>query len=299
MDTDKIISRFRRFLQLERNLADNTVESYLRDVRMLFSFVNHNLANKSINLLTYEDLLGFLNYLTNLGIAASSQARIISGIRGFYEFLVLEKYTDTDPTELLEMPQHSRKLPVVLAEEEINAMVEGIDRSTAEGERNAAMLETLYGSGLRVSELVGLKISDLFLADEFMKVLGKGSKERLVPLSPPSIKLISNYLKNVRPSINIKKGHEDSLFLNARGTSLSRVMVFYIIKKLAKGVGIQKSISPHSFRHSFATHLVENGADLRVVQELLGHSSITTTEIYTHLDRTYLRETIEKYLKRR
>jgi len=296
LEKEKILEKFRRFLKLERGLSENTVEAYLRDVTLLFGYVSQKLNDKAINQIVYHDLIGFLIHLTELGIAASSQARIISGIRSFYEFLTLEKLADADPTELLELPQQARKLPDILSLNEILAMINAIDRSKPEGERNAAMLETLYGSGLRVSELVGLKISNLYLEDEFVKVTGKGSKERLVPLSPPSIKLIKNYITNVRVHSLVAKGSEDTIFLSNRGKAISRVMVFLIIRKLARLVGINKSISPHSFRHSFATHLVENGADLRVVQELLGHVSITTTEIYTHLDKTFLRETIEKYL---
>ncbi len=298
MDNEKIINRYRRFLQLERGLSDNTLESYLRDVRLLINFVGHELDGKAMNRIGYDDLLSFLHHLTEIGIAASSQARTISGIRSFYDFLLLEKMVESNPTELVALPQQARKLPDVLSEEEIDKMLQGIDRSTSEGERNLAMLETMYGSGLRVSELVNLKISDLYIPDEFVKILGKGSKERLVPLSPISIKLIGNYLDHVRSHLPVAKGFEDILFLNNRGKSLSRVMVFLIIKKLTQKAGILKNISPHTFRHSFATHLVENGADLRVVQELLGHASITTTEIYTHLDKTYLRDTIERYLKR-
>lgn len=298
MDNEKVLNRYRRYLQLERGLSENTLESYFRDIRLLIQFTTQELDNKPINTITYQDLLSFLNHLTDIGIAASSQARTISGIRSFYDFLLLEKMIEVNPTELVELPHQARKLPDILSSTEIDHMLKLIDRSTAEGERNLAMLETLYGSGLRVSELVQLKITDLFLQDEFVKILGKGSKERLVPLSPISIRLISNYIEHVRVHLPIQKGFEDCLFLNNRGKSLSRVMVFLIIKKLTQQAGITKNISPHTFRHSFATHLVENGADLRVVQELLGHSSITTTEIYTHLDKTYLRETIEKYLKR-
>ena len=298
MDNEKVLNRYRRYLQLERGLSENTLESYFRDIRLLFQFSTLELNGKPINSINYHDLLAFLNHLTQIGIAASSQARTISGIRSFYDFLLLEKMIEANPTELVELPHQARKLPDVLSASEIYQMLQLIDRSTPEGERNLAMLETLYGSGLRVSELVQLKISDLYLEDEFVKILGKGSKERLVPLSPVSIRLISNYIQHVRIHLPQQKGFEDCLFLNNRGRELSRVMVFLIIKKLTQQAGISKNISPHTFRHSFATHLVENGADLRVVQELLGHSSITTTEIYTHLDKSYLRDTIEKFLKR-
>ena len=298
MDNEKVLNRYRRYLQLERGLSENTLESYFRDIRLLFQFSTLELNGKPINSINYHDLLAFLNHLTQIGIAASSQARTISGIRSFYDFLLLEKMIEANPTELVELPHQARKLPDVLSSSEIDQMLQLIDRSTPEGERNLAMLETLYGSGLRVSELVQLKISDLYLEDEFVKILGKGSKERLVPLSPVSIRLISNYIQHVRIHLPQQKGFEDCLFLNNRGRELSRVMVFLIIKKLTQQAGISKNISPHTFRHSFATHLVENGADLRVVQELLGHSSITTTEIYTHLDKSYLRDTIEKFLKR-
>lgn len=291
-DFQAILKRFVRHLQLEKGLSDNSIEAYKRDVSMLANFLD---KDKPFQQVDYPLLAGFLQHLTDIGMAAGSQARIISGIRGFFDFLVLEKLLEDNPADLLELPRQARKLPDVLTYNEINSMIAIIDRSTPEGERNATMLEMLYGSGLRVSELVGIKISNLYVNDEFVKVEGKGSKERLVPLSKPCVRLINNYLGHVRIHLLPQKGDEDILFLSKSGRKVNRVNVFLIIKSLAEKAGIHKNVSPHSFRHSFATHLVENGADLRVVQELLGHASITTTEIYTHLDKTYLRETIEKY----
>jgi integrase/recombinase XerD len=240
-------------------------------------------------------LEGFIKWINEIGMDAHSQARIISGIRAFYKYLLLEDIVSNNPTELLLTPKLSRKLPDTLSVEEINALINTIDLSSPEGMRNKAMLETLYGCGLRVSELVNLKISDLFLDVEFIKVIGKGNKERLIPIGSQAIKFINIYKSEVRVHITPKKGEEDMLFLNRRGSRLSRVMVFYIIKACAAAIGLQKVISPHTFRHSFATHLIEGGADLRAVQEMLGHASITTTEIYTHLDRDFLRSTIMQF----
>ncbi|MBL7917461.1 MAG: tyrosine recombinase, partial [Bacteroidia bacterium] len=241
---------------------------------------------------TYKQLLAFVLWLSDLGISPASQARVISGIKAFYKFLVLENDIPSSPADLIEAPKLGRKLPVYLNIQEIDAMVAQIDRSTPEGERNLSILETLYGCGLRVSELVNLKISNLRLKEGYIKVSGKGSKERLVPIGNQATKYINHYLSKIRPTIPVKKSAEDVLYLNRRGNKLSRVMVFYIIKDLAEKAGIKKKLSPHTMRHSFATHLVEGGADLRAVQEMLGHESITTTEIYTHLDKHYLRENI-------
>ncbi len=242
--------------------------------------------------ITYPDLIRFIEWVSELGISASSQARVISGIKTFYKFLVLENDITSSPADLLEAPKLARKLPVYLTVEEIDAMISQIDRSSAEGERNLSMLETLYSCGLRVSELVGLKISDLYLKEGYIKVRGKGNKERLIPIGKSGVFYIQHYLQHIRAQMEVKKGSEDILYLNRRGGGLSRVMVFYIIKSLAEKAGIKKKLSPHTLRHSFATHLVEGGADLRAVQEMLGHESITTTEIYTHLDRQYLRDNI-------
>ena len=242
-----------------------------------------------------QDLQQFLKYISEFNFTESTQSRIISGIKHFYKFLILENYIKINPAELLETPRIKRKLPVYLEVEEIDQMLSHIDRSTAEGERNLAMLETMYSCGLRVSELISLKISDLHMTDEFISVIGKGDKQRLIPIGTRALKLIENYRVNHRVHIAVKKNHVDSLFLSKRGTSISRQMVFYIIKDLAALAGIKKELSPHTFRHSFATHLVEGGADLRVVQEMLGHQSIITTEIYTHLDQHFLRENIQSF----
>lgn len=242
-----------------------------------------------------EDIRKFLEFLTDLGLAGTSQARIISGLKQFYGFMILENLIKEDPLTIIDMPKTKRKLPVVLSYEEIESVFKQIDRSLPEGERNLAMLETLYSCGLRVSELTGMKISDIYARDEIIKVRGKGNKERFVPIDPLTLEHIETYIHQIRVHVPVKKEAEDIVFLNRRGSQLSRVMVFLIIKDLTAKAGIKKSISPHTFRHSFATHLVENGADLRAVQQMLGHESITTTEIYTHLDRTFLKDTVLKY----
>jgi integrase/recombinase XerD len=286
---------FKSFLQLERSLSPNSVAAYLGDVDKLMQFLELSGINHQPQDLTLEHLQSFLKYIHEIGMSAQSQARIISGIKAFYKYLLMEDLLRSDPTALLEAPRLGRKLPDTLSLREINAIIAAIDLSKPEGQRNKAMLETLYSCGLRVSELVGLKISNLFLNDEFLKVTGKGDKERLVPVGSVAIKQIKIYREEVRVHIRPKKEAEDILFLNQRGGALSRVMVFLIIKDLAARAGIKKSISPHTFRHSFATHLIEGGADLRAVQEMLGHESITTTEIYTHLDRDYLRSAIAQF----
>jgi integrase/recombinase XerD len=256
------------------------------------NFTNLNLAPDKIELSHFQD---FLKWINELGMTARTQARVISGLKGFYKYLLLENIASADPTEMLEAPKIGRKLPSTLSVEEIDNLIGGIDLSKPEGERNKAILETLYGCGLRVSELVNIRISNLFFNEGFLKVTGKGDKERLVPLGSVAQKHIRIYMDSVRSHIAIQKGFDDTLFLNRRGSKLTRVMIFTIIKKLALKTGLKKTISPHTFRHSFATHLVEGGADLRAVQEMLGHESITTTEIYTHLDREYLRSTIIQY----
>jgi integrase/recombinase XerD len=286
---------FKSFLQLERSLSPNSVAAYLGDVDKLMQFLELSDINHQPQDLTLEHLQSFLKYIHEIGMSAQSQARIISGIKAFYKYLLMEDLLKSDPTALLEAPRLGRKLPDTLSLREINALIAAIDLSKPEGQRNKAMLETLYSCGLRVSELVGLKISNLFLDDEFLKVTGKGDKERLVPVGSVAIKQIKIYREEVRVHVRPKKEAEDILFLNQRGGALSRVMVFLIIKDLAARAGIKKSISPHTFRHSFATHLIEGGADLRAVQEMLGHESITTTEIYTHLDRDYLRSAIAQF----
>ncbi len=284
---------FKAWLHLEKSLADNSVLAYLRDIDKLTAFLATE--NKTPAQVTLKDLERFVKWVAELGITPISQARIISGLRSFYKYCLLEQITTTDPTVLLEAPKLKRALPDVLSFEEIENIIAQIDLSKAEGGRNKAMLETLYSCGLRVSELVELKISCLYLDVGFVRVIGKGNKERLVPIGSDAIKFIKIYKDDIRVHIAIKKAQEDILFLNRRGSKLTRVMIFLIIKDLVKKAGITKTISPHTFRHSFATHLVEGGADLRAVQEMLGHESITTTEIYTHLDREYLRDTLQQF----
>jgi integrase/recombinase XerD len=285
---------FKAWLQLEKSLADNSVEAYLHDIDMLTSFLTTTTANTPEKV-TLKELELFVKSIAELGMTPSSQARIISGLRSFYKYCLLEQITATDPTVLLEAPKLKRALPDTLSFEEIENIIAQTDLSKPEGGRNKAMLETLYSCGLRVSELVNLKISCLYLDVGFIRVIGKGDKERLVPIGRDAVKYIKIYKDDIRVHISIKKGEDDILFLNRRGSKLTRVMVFLILKELAKKAGITKSISPHTFRHSFATHLVEGGADLRAVQEMLGHESITTTEIYTHLDREYLRDTLQQF----
>lgn len=289
------IKGFKSFLALEKSLSENSIEAYLHDVQKLVQFLEFRKTDLSPMEITLPQLQDFLKFVNELGLSARSQARIISGIKGFYKYLLLENILFSDPTELLETPRLGRKLPDTLSVEDIDQIIDGIDLSSTEGQRNKAMLETLYSCGLRVSELVNLKISNLYFNDGFVKVIGKGDKERLVPIGSVAVKQINIYREEVRCHTKIKKENEDVLFLNNRGAKLSRVMVFTIIKRLAIKTGMKKHISPHTFRHSFATHLIEGGADLRAVQEMLGHESITTTEIYTHLDRDYLRQAIIQF----
>jgi len=286
---------FKAYLQLERSLSENSIEAYLNDVEKLTTFLLANDLKKTPEQVELGDLQKFIKWISELGMTPSSQSRIISGLRTFYKYCLLEDVSKTDPTVLLEAPKLRRALPDVLSFEEIENIIAQIDLSTAEGTRNKAILETLYSCGLRVSEVVNLKLSQLFLDVGFVRVIGKGSKERLVPIGSSAIKYIGIYRSTVRSHMTIQPGEEDILFLNRRGKRLTRVMVFLIIKDLVNKAGITKNISPHTFRHSFATHLVEGGADLRAVQEMLGHESITTTEIYTHLDREFLRKTLEKF----
>jgi len=286
---------FMMHLQLEKSLSPNTVEAYLLDLEKLIQFVLAKDIQGGPASLTLQHLQEYLKWITELGMSERSQSRIISGIKSFYRFCIQEQITTTDPTELLSAPKLKKVLPDTLTYEEIEQLIQQIDLSKLEGQRNKAMLETLYSCGLRVSELTSLKISHLYLDIGFVRVIGKGDKERLIPIGSDAIKHILIYLKEVRVHVETKKGNEDILFLNRRGAALTRVMIFYIIKELALKAGITKIISPHTFRHSFATHLVEGGADLRAVQEMLGHESITTTEIYTHMDRNFLRETLNRY----
>lgn len=290
---ERYIKDFVSYLKIEKGLAENSILAYQNDVDKLKEFAAA--SSKLPDQLSYDDLKQFLSTLFDLGLSARSQARIISGIKHFYGFLILENLTKVDPSELLEQPKLGRKLPEVLTIEEIDALLNAIDLSKNEGHRNRAMLETLYSCGLRVSELVGLRFSDLFFEEGFIRVIGKGNKERLVPVSPQVQKEIEIYQQHIRNHLNIQKGSENIVFLNRRGAQLTRVMVFTIIKNLAESIGLQKNISPHTFRHSFATHLIEGGANLRAIQEMLGHESITTTEIYTHLDQRFLRDAILSY----
>lgn len=283
---------FLHYLKLEKSLADNTVVSYAEDTKKFLQFLENNTNVRHPADITSSHILNFLTLLHEIGVAATSQARILSGVKNFLSFLTEEEVLSVNPAAMIEGPKIGRKLPTVLAIEEIEKMLDTIDRSTPEGMRNVAMIEVLYGCGLRVSELITLKISNLFLEEGFVRVLGKGNKERLVPIGDMAIHQLRIYLEQVRVHQKIQPVYGDVVFLNRRGTALSRVMVFTIVKKIASAAGIKKNISPHTFRHSFATHLIEGGADLRAVQEMLGHESITTTEIYTHLDRSYLLETL-------
>ncbi len=286
---------FKAYLQLEKSLSDNSVEAYLHDVEKLTEYLLATNTMKTPSEIELKDLQAFVKWVAELGMTATSQARIISGIRGFYKYCLLEDISKTDPSTLLDAPKTVRLLPDTLSFEEIEQMIAAIDLSRTEGHRNKAILETMYSCGLRVSETINLQLSCLFFNEGYIRVIGKGDKERLVPIGRDAIKYINIYRETDRKKVKIKKGFEDIVFLNNRGTALSRVMVFYIIKDLAFKAKITKVISPHTFRHSFATHLVEGGADLRAVQEMLGHESITTTEIYTHLDKEFLRSTLQKF----
>jgi integrase/recombinase XerD len=287
------LNGFTAYLRLERSLSENTVEAYGRDVGKLVEFLALRGLDVGPAQVTTDQLEAFILWVNELGLGARSQARLLSALKTFYRYLLIERLVDSDPTELLEGPRLARKIPEVLSYEEIQAMLDAIDLSTDHGVRNRAMLETLYASGLRVSELIDLRLSNLFLDIGFIKVVGKGNKERIVPIGEEAVKHIHLYLDGVRRGLtNIKKGHENFLFLNRRGRRLTRVMVFLVVKEAAAAAGLNKNVSPHTFRHSFATHLIEGGADLRAVQDMLGHESIITTEIYTHLDTDFLRETV-------
>ncbi len=289
------IKGFKSFLSLEKSLSENSIQAYLRDIEKLIQFMELNNLELKVDELEYSHLKDFVSWINKMGLSARSQARIISGIKAFYKYLLLEDIVSKNPTELLESPRIGRKLPDVLSIDEINHIIATIDLSRDGGERNKAMLETLYGCGLRVSELISLQVSNIYFNEGFIRIVGKGDKERLTPIGEVALKQIRIYIENVRVHQSIVPGNEDILFLNKRGSKLSRVMVFMLIKDLAEKCGIKKKISPHTFRHSFATHLVDGGADLRAVQEMLGHESITTTEIYTHLDRTYLQDVMESH----
>lgn len=295
MNWDLLIKQFQNYLKLERSLSSNSVEAYVHDIVKLKQFLEISNSTTSPLKVSSEEISAFLAYIHELGLTPHSQARILSGVKSFYKFLVMEEILSDDPSVLVEAPKLGRKLPDTLSIHEITDLVEAIDLSTPEGGRNRAMLEVLYSSGLRVSELVELRRSNIFQEIGFLKIVGKGNKERLVPIGKEALKFMNIYVEEIRVHIPVQKGYENYVFLNRRGKNLTRVMVFHIIKNLANKIGLQKNISPHTFRHSFATHLIEGGADLRAVQEMLGHESITTTEVYTHLDRDYLKQVITEF----
>ncbi len=293
MSWETSIKGFKSYLQIERSLSDNSVQAYIRDVKKFANYaIPLNLSELEI---TRDDVSNFLTAIKDNDISARSQARIISGLKAFYKYLIIEDYLKHDPTELIESPKVGLKLPDTLSLVEIDQLIAAVDLSNKQGERNRAILETLYSCGLRVSELINLQLSNVHFKEGYLKVIGKGDKERLAPIGGRAIKYLTIYINEVRNHQDIKKGHEDFVFLNNRGAQLTRVMIFIIIQKLAEEIGLKKKISPHTFRHSFATHLIEGGADLRAVQEMLGHESITTTEIYTHLDKEYLRSNIIQF----
>ena len=293
MSWENSIKEFKYYLKVERSLADNSVNAYIRDIRKLADFSSKIKVNE-LNI-TVDEIREFIADLNSKNISARSQARIISGVKAFFKYLIIEDYITNDPTMLIENPKIGLKLPEVLSVDEIELIISSIDLSSKQGERNRAILETLYSCGLRVTELINLKISNINFKEGYIKVIGKGDKERLTPIGSNALKYISIYVNEVRVHQKISKNHEDFVFLNNRGSKLSRVMIFTLIKRIVDKVGIKKKVSPHTFRHSFATHLIEGGADLRAVQEMLGHESITTTEIYTHLDRDYLRSNIMQF----
>ena len=293
MSWETSIKGFKSYLQIERSLSDNSVQAYIRDVK---KFANYAIPLELSELkVTRVDISSFLAQINQEDISSRSQARIISGIKAFYKYLIMEDYLKINPTELIESPKIGLKLPDTLSLIEIDKLIAAVDLSNKQGERNRAILETLYSCGLRVSELVNLQLSNIHSKEGYLKVTGKGDKERLAPIGGRAIKYLTIYINEVRNHQEIKKGNEDFVFLNNRGTKLTRVMIFLIIQKLTENIGLKKKISPHTFRHSFATHLIEGGADLRAVQEMLGHESITTTEIYTHLDNEYLRSNIIQF----
>jgi len=290
---NRYIKDFVSYMKIEKGLAENSIFAYQKDVEKLVQYATS--IQKNAASISYDDLKNFIATLYDLGLSARSQARIISGVKQFYGFLLLENVIQDDPSELLEQPKIGLKLPEVLTIEEIDALIAAVDLTKMEGHRNRAILETLYSCGMRVSELINLRFSDLYFDEGFVRVIGKGNKERLVPVSPQVQKEIQIYNDHIRRHQAIKKGNENIVFLNRRGAKLTRVMIFTIIKQLAEAIDLKKNISPHTFRHSFATHLIEGGANLRAIQEMLGHESITTTEIYTHLDQRFLRDAILSY----
>ena len=295
MNWDQHIKEFKNYLRLERSLSDNSVEAYVHDIVKLKQFLE--LSNLSVGPLeiTPDHLQQFIEYINSLGMTPHSQARILSGIKAFYKYIMFDDLLEKNPADLIEGPKLGRKLPDTLSYHEIEQLFEAIDHSTPEGQRNRAMLEVLYSSGLRVSELIDLRLTNVMEDIGFLRVVGKGNKERLVPIGSDALKYLKIYTDEVRVHLKIAPGHENYAFLNRRGKKMTRVMVFTVIKQLVTKIGMKKNVSPHTFRHSFATHLIEGGADLRAVQEMLGHESITTTEIYTHLDRDYLRQVIQEF----
>jgi integrase/recombinase XerD len=295
MNWEQEIEGFKSYLKIEKGLSDNSIHAYITDLFKLVQFLKEKKYDISPEQVKLDHLKDMIEWVNNKGISPRTQARIISGIKSFYKYLLIEEKIDRDPTALLETPKVGRKLPEILSVEEIDTIINAVDTKKPEGQRNKAILETLYSCGLRVSELIDLKISNLFFESGFVKIEGKGSKERLVPISTKAIKEINLYLSEYRRNLKVHTDHEDILFLNRRGKKLSRVMIFTIIKNITKKLGFEKNISPHTFRHSFATHLIDGGANLRAVQEMLGHESIITTEIYTHLDKEYLKNTIIQY----
>ncbi len=298
MNWAQAITDYQVFLKIERGLAKNSIDSYTRDVKKLYRYLTENQIETSPTEIE-DDIIQEFIYDTAKKINPRSQARLISGLRNFFNYLILENYRKNNPTDLIESPKTGRKLPDTLSTGEIDRIIAQIDLSTPEGERNRTIIETLYSCGLRISELTGLHISDLFFKEGFIRVIGKGNKQRYVPINPDTIKFINIYISHIRSKIKVQKGFEDTLFLNRRGQNISRNMIFMIIKDLTNKAGIRKNVSPHTFRHSFATHLLENGADLRAIQQMLGHESITTTEIYMHLDKKFLKEVVEKYHPRK
>lgn len=295
MKNQELISQFLLYLKLEKALAENTILAYERDLRKLNEYLILEKKSLSFIYVVLDDFQNFLAFLHDFGLNEKSQARIISALKTFYKYLVIENIIEDSPASLLESPKLSRKLPDTLSFEEVQQIIESVDLSLENGTRNRSIIEILYSCGLRVSELINLKLSNLYLDVEFIKVIGKGNKERLVPIGSVAKKFIHIYIEEIRSKMKIKSGNENYLFLNRRGAKLSRVMIFYIIKEATKNTDINKEVSPHTFRHSFATHLIEGGADLRAVQEMLGHSSITTTEIYTHLNNDYLKSVINQF----
>ncbi|MCX7955013.1 MAG: site-specific tyrosine recombinase XerD [Bacteroidales bacterium] len=295
MKWDHAIQEFIDYLKIEKSLSKNSIEAYTHDINLLYNYSQMFLNGKEPDIFKINDIENFLAYIHDLGLSATSQARILSGIKAFYKFLETNDYIKENPTLLINSPRIKRKLPVVLTVEEIEKIINSIDLSTFEGHRNKAIIEVLYGCGLRVSELIELQISNINFEEEYIRIIGKGNKERLVPISQRALNQIKLYFEKTRNHQKVNPKYSAYVFLNRNGKKLTRVMIFTIIKQLAQKAGITKPISPHTFRHSFATHLIENGADLRSVQQMLGHESILTTEIYTHIDKTYLRSVIEKY----